>query len=366
MRIGFIILLALQSAFHLIGFLEIFGISKFEILKQSISKVSGLSFLLTCLLFVTSLTLFLTRSKTWWAYAFLAIILSQVLIFMFWGALRYVSIVNGIILIGTLIAYSNYRFENMVQTERTELLSKSVNKQEEHIQLNDLSHLPPIIQKWLKNSGVIGKQKVSNVYLTQTISLKLSPSQTEWNTGTAEQYFTTYPPAFNWNIHTKMKSLLNVVGRDKFENGQGAMLIKLLGLIPVVDVKKNDKINQATAQRFLAEIVWFPTAALSSSIQWEPIDHHSAKGTLHYNGTKGSGIFFFDHQGRFNKFVAMRYKDISDTAPREWTVTATKIEERNGIKIPTECEASWKLNNDTWTWLKLKIKQIQYNKDLNE
>lgn len=57
----------------------------------------------------------------------------------------------------------------------------------------------------------------------------------------------------------------------------------------------------------------------------------------------------------------MRHQDFNNTEPTEWTVAAIKTEERNGIKIPVECEASWKLKHGKWTWPKLKITYIQYN-----
>ena len=80
-----------------------------------------------------------------------------------------------------------------------------------------------------------------------------------------------------------------------------------------------------------------------------------------FKGTKGSGEFHFDEKGNFKKFVAMRYQDLITEEPTEWIVIAIKTEERNGIKIPVECEASWILERGKWTWLKLKIKEIQYN-----
>ena len=221
--------------------------------------------------------------------------------------------------------------------------------------------LPPIVQKWLTNSEIIGKKLISNVHLVQELQLKMKPEQTSWNIGTAEQYFTIEPPAFNWNINTEMNSILSVVGRDKFEDGKGEMTIKILSLIPVAYAKSEEKVNQATLQRYLAEIVWFPSASLSEHIKWETIDEYSARATMDYKGTNGSGVFHFDKNGYFEKFVAMRYQDSKDTEPTVWTVTATKTEKRNGIKIPVECEASWELENGTWTWLKLKITDIQYN-----
>ncbi len=53
-----------------------------------------------------------------------------------------------------------------------------------------------------------------------------------------------------------------------FKDGKGSMIIKVLSLINVVNDSNNEKINQGTLQRYLGEITWFPTAAVSPYIKW--------------------------------------------------------------------------------------------------
>ncbi len=272
-----------------------------------------------------------------------------------------IVILGLFILLSAIVRYFSFRFKNRLKQEQVELFNKSENSSKKKVNADDISTLPSIIQKWLTNSGIVGNPMISNVHLTQELDLKLKPEQADWNKGVAEQYFTIQPPAFNWSLNTQMNPLLRIVGRDKFENGKGEMLIKLLSLITVADEKNDEKVNQATLQRYLAEIVWFPSAALSNYIHWESLDDNSARATMKYNGTEGSGIFHFEDGGQFKKFVAMRFKDAKDKEPTKWTVIATKSEERNGIIIPTECEAIWSLQDKEWTWLKLKIKDISYN-----
>ncbi|MBD81429.1 MAG: hypothetical protein CL840_21100 [Crocinitomicaceae bacterium] len=361
MKQGLIILIGIHGLIHLFGFLKAYGISKFSGIDQPISKLSGLFWLLAFLLFFVTIILLLIRSDYWWVCGFLGLFTSQTLIFIYWSDARYGTIANLIILLPAILAYSNHNFKNSIKKERIALFNSSKAASTVNVTKDDISDLPPIVQKWLTNSGIIGKPRVSNVYLIQELQLKLKPEQTEWNKGIAEQYFTITPPAFNWNINTELNPLLGISGRDKFEDGKGEMLIKLLSLVPVADAKNNEKINQAALQRYLAEIVWFPSASLSKYIHWESLDDISAKATMEFNGTKGSGVYYFDNDGQFKKFTALRYKDTNDTEPTEWTVSAQKITELNGIKIPTECDASWQLENEKWTWLKLEIKHIEYN-----
>ncbi len=313
------------------------------------------------MLFTVTVSLMLVHSNYWWFSSFLAVIISQVLVLNYWSDAKFGTIANIIILFVAILGYSSFNFMQKIKTERVNLFDNSQVKKQHIITQEELVGLPPIVQKWLINSGIIGEKCISNVHLVQELQLKLKPEQTNWNNGTAEQYFTVQPPAFNWNINTEMSSILSVVGRDKFVDGKGEMIIKLLSLIPVAHAKNDEKVNQASLQRYLAEIVWFPSASLNQYIKWETIDDYSARATMEYKGTKGSGKFYFDSNGTFEKFVAMRYLDSNDDEPTEWTVTATKTEERNGIKIPVECKASWSLESGKWTWLKLKIKQIEYN-----
>ena len=209
------------------------------------------------------------------------------------------------------------------------------------------------------NSGIVGKDKISSVRLKQKARIKTKPEQKAWSEATAEQYIAIENPAFIWKV--KMTSLIDIVGRDSFINGKGRMLIKLFSLINVVDAE-GEKIDTGAMQRFLGEIVWFPSAALSSYINWESTDSLSAKATMSYKGTIDSGIFHFDEDGNFIKYTALRYMGNEINAERkEWVMTANKNKEINGIRIPVELEATWKLDSGDWNWLKLEISKIEYN-----
>ncbi len=356
-----IILILLHGIIHLFGFLKAFDIVEFENISKAVSKGFGLLWLLASISFVTTAIMLILDSDNWWIVCLLAVIISQFLIINHWADTKFATVINIVLLIPIFISYSTQGFKSMVEEEVKSMYSHQTPSKSDSFSKEKFNALPPPVRNWLENSGAMSKGNIDNIYLEQEIKLKINPEQKDWSEATAEQYFTISPPAFNWSIDLSMYGFLKVVGRDKFENGKGEMLIKLLSLIPVADAKNNSKIDQAALQRYLAEIVWFPTAALSDYIEWEVIDGTSAKATMNYNGTKGSGVFYFDESGDFVRFVADRFKDIEDKDPTKWTVVANKIESRNGIRIPTECEAKWELDSAEWTWLWLKINHIEYN-----
>ncbi len=361
MRLTLITLLAIHALIHLMGFLKGFGLSQFEGIKQEVSRPMALLWLVGFLLMAFACVQVLMGSPRWFVTGFLAVVVSQVLIILFWSDARFGTIPNVIILVAAIMAYAAFDFQNMIRSEREQMITSIPEAPESIITESSIQHLPPIVQKWLTNTGTVGKQAVRQLSLTQELRMKMKPEQTAWTNATADQIFTIDTPAFNWSVEMQMNPFMPVTGRDKFEHGKGEMLIKLFSLFPIVKAKNNDKINQSALQRFLAEMVWFPSAALQPYITWEEMDAHSAKATMTYNGITGSGTFHFDENGRFEKFVAMRYKDVDvDAKPLPWTIIATRSEVINGITVPVELTVSWTLEEGEWTWLELSVKGMEH------
>lgn len=277
--------------------------------------------------------------------------------YIFWLIVFLLFVVTCI----ALYSLSTFAFNNKVANEISTALSQADTTKISVMTKEQLNGLPYPVAKWLNLSGMIGKEKSNTVWLSQNIRMKMKPGQKEWDEAVAEQYFSVENPAFIWKVQMNMPPLIKITGRDKFVDGKGEMLIKIFSLLNIAN-EKGEKMDEGALQRFLAEIVWFPSAALSQYITWEAIDSLSAKATVNYKGTTGSGTFYFNEQGDFNKFSTLRYKDNDADAQRyEWIVTVKEHSMMSGIKIPTMVEVTWVLENGNWTWLDLEITDIRYN-----
>jgi hypothetical protein len=264
-----------------------------------------------------------------------------------------------IILIISIILYSLWSFNRQAGRE-IEALFLQPAAESSLIEPDMLSDLPAPVQRWLNYCGVVGREEIQTAYLKQTGEMKLNPDQDKWIKSEAEQSFNATEPQFIWRVKTSMFGL-PVVGRDDFLQGKGKMLIKLAGLIPVVNLGNDPRLNESTLQRYLGEIIWFPTAALSSYITWEPIDDLSAKATMEYGGTKGSATFFFDQNGEPVRVLMPRYRDINDKEPTDWEAIIAEVERVNGIIIPVKVEASWLPENGKFTWYRFSVHDVRYN-----
>ncbi len=248
MKIILTLILVFHGLIHFMGFAKAYDMGNIANFTKHISKPMGLLWLLTGLLLIVSGILYFMRKETWPMLAIIAVVLSQVLIFMVWKDAKFGTIANVIILMVGISAYGHYQFDKIVRTESTQLLQNIQVKNLPVISNEAIGHLPEIVQKWMRNSGVIGREKIVTVRLMQKGEMKTKP-EGKWMPFTATQYFDVENPAFVWSTEVDFMPMVNMVGRDKFINGEGAMLIKLANIIPVVDEGNNEKINPSAMIR---------------------------------------------------------------------------------------------------------------------
>lgn len=357
------VIVFLHALIHILGFVKGFVLQEVKELTLSISKPMGLGWLAAVILFLIYGILYVTNNKYSWLFGFIAVVLSQILIIAFWKDAKFGTLPNIIILLVSIISCGYYNFQNIVLKETSNILSQSKLSTEKVISENDITNLPEPVKKWLRHSAVIGKPFINVGRVTQKAEMKMKPDQQNWMSATALQYTTLDNPAFIWTVDVKMNSLLNFRGRDKFQNGKGEMLIKLNSLFNVVN-EKGEKLDEGTIQRYLGEMVWFPSFAVSQYITWEQIDDATARANMDYKGTMGSGTFYFNSEGDFTKFVALRFMGNEPDAKRnEWVLLVKEYKTFEGIKVPAKMTATWKLNEGDWTWLKLEITDIKYNEN---
>lgn len=273
---------------------------------------------------------------------------------------------SSIILLVLFIASSfigNHLFNKSVENEIKELFSK-LEKNSKIIIKADIDALPKNVQRWLDYSRIIGKEEIRTVRLKQKAAMRLEKGK-QWMPVQAEQYFTTEEPGFIWKATIKAAPLIHIVGRDKYWDGKGSMLIKLLSLFTVAD-SKGKEINQGTLLRYLAEMIWFPTAVLNEYITWDEVDDDHAKATMSYKDVTVSGVFTFNDQGEVIKFEAERYGEFDKKFRLElWSISLSDYKEFNGIKVPTKGDVTWKLETGDFNWFNFEITEIEYNKPLS-
>lgn len=361
MKYIFSIIIFLHAAIHLMGFVKGFKLVQIQSLSSEISAITAIFWFVAFSLFVISAIGFLFERNFWLVFAVFAVVISSVLIISAWSDAKFGMIPNVIILVMVLISLSTCSMNKMITRETHEILSGIDSSASNIINDTDVKELPDPVYKWIQNTGMIGKPVIQSAYIKQKALMKMKPGQKEWSPAEAEQYTAMDVPAFIWTVNMNITPLIKIKGRDKFVDGKGEMLIKMNSLINVVN-EKGERMDEGTIQRYLGELVWYPSLALSPYIAWEAIDNYTAKATMNYKGTTGSGTFYFDEKGVFIKFVTLRFKGNEADAKRyPWILTVEDYTVFEGIKVPSKMKATWKLDEGDWTWLELEITDIKYN-----
>jgi len=372
LRILFALIIIIHASIHLLGFVKEWGMAQVEQLSgQTLlsltgawPKAVGILWLIACLILLTAAAGYLAKKEWWWMAATGGMLLSQLLIILYWPDAKAGTVANVIILAAVVLAYGSWRFDEQVAGEVETLLAEMDAPPTSKMTDEMLTDLPVAVQHWLRASGAVGQPLIRTAHFRQRGKLRTKPGS-NWMPVEAQQYVRVYPPGFIWQAEIDA-GLLHIAGRDKYQNGRGHMLIKMLSLLPVADAS-GEQTDQGTLLRYLGEIVWYPTAAISDYITWDPVNSSTAKATMTHGGVSASGLFRFNAKGEVVSFQAERYYDRGGEFTLEtWFIRTGQSREFEGIRVPASAAVTWKLDEGDFTWYRLEISDVEYNRSFHE
>jgi len=369
MAVALTALVALHGAIHALGFLKWSRLARVPQLgDRTLIALSGtgerifaVGWLLAVVLFLVAAGLRSTRQDAWWMAALAGVLLSQGLVVLAWPDAKAGTAANIIVLVAALAAAAHARFVDQVRAEAQAVLAQASPSETAVVQRAELDTLPAPVRRWLETSGLVGRPRAATVRLRQRGELR-TKADGRWMPAQAEQYFSVDPPAFVWRVDATMMAGLPIAGRDKYTGGHGQMLIKAASLVNVVNAA-DEKIDLGSMLRYLGEIIWFPSAALSRHVAWEPIDTGHAKATLRYAGSTVSAVFTFDERGRVVRFGADRYLGGGNEAQlTPWFASCSEWRSFEGIEVPSRGEVGWMLPGGPFIYYRWEILDVQVNR----
>ena len=275
-------------------------------------------------------------------------------------AFKIITLILIFIITASIIAsyIGKMNFQNQIRENKEKVLSSN-NVIDNTIKKEEL---PDSVANWLTNIGVFKSKRIKSISFNQEGLMKLSPDQKDYYKPEATQVVNVVEPGFLWTVDISMMPLINTKGMDFMYDGEGSMKIKVGYIVPVVNEKPNEKLNESTLSRYLLELPWYPTAALESYISWEEISDYIAEATINYKGIETSAKFFFDEDFQLTKIEALRYKEVTEDAERKKCIGEIKnYTEVDDLLIPDEIDVSWIENGEKFTWYKVQLKNININ-----
>ncbi|MBK8706528.1 MAG: hypothetical protein IPN33_25145 [Saprospiraceae bacterium] len=159
--------------------------------------------------------------------------------------LRIILLLLALIIIA--LSLRNWYFEQYYKKDVRLNLSRVSKLQDELLTENDIQHLPPPVQQYLRYAGVLNKPQVHSVKIV--FEGQMRGRDKDWFPFVSEQYNFFDVPTRLFFMKGKMFGI-NVPGYHAYKNGDASMQIKLFGWFPVVNIKGGDLNKTETVTLF--------------------------------------------------------------------------------------------------------------------
>jgi hypothetical protein len=252
--------------------------------------------------------------------------------------------------------------KNRYKKEVIAALERNKNFKTEILQENDIQHLPLIVQKYLRYTGVIGKEKVNNVRFTFKGRLR-SKEGDGWMKLKSVQYNFFDNPTRVFYIKA-LKMGIPAVGIHLYKDEKAIMVIKIAGLFKVVDAK-GPEMDQGETVTLLNDMCCMaPATLIDKNIKWETIDDLIVKAIYTNGKITVSAKLFFNEEGQLINFISNDRYETADGKTYNNYPWKTPIEEYidvNGIKVPRSAKVIYQHPEGDFCYGEFILKDIKYN-----
>jgi len=243
------------------------------------------------------------------------------------------------------------RWAGMIRTHTNQLESGRVDAQRwrpspAHFDAREPTGLPAPVQCYFRTVLTDGQPIIAAATLEMTGSMNMSATAEQWKTFTSTQRIVTRKPGFLWDAEVLMFPGLPAHVEDSHMAGNGRLIAKLFGLLPVANVQGEGEIARGELMRYLAESPWYPTALLpSQGVRWDAADDASTRATLIDGPITLTLLFRFNEAGLISSVRAESRgasvgKDgVMTMLP--WDCALADYRPHGGMRISMSGEAAW-------------------------
>jgi hypothetical protein len=360
-KIFFLIVLFIHGMIHILGFLKAFQLAEINQLTQNISKPMGILWLIALILFLAAAIQLISNHDLWWITALAAVILSQDLIILFWQDAKFGTIPNVIILIVVILVAANYFLEREFITAVENNFKYNNAVTNEILSEADIQHLPPIVQKYIRYTGSVGKEKIYNFKAEFSGGIRSNQGEEYMQLESAQYNFIKNPGRLFY-IEARKKGI-PAVGIHIYQNEKAIFKIKLLSLFTVVDAK-GEKMDRGETVTIFNDMCFIaPATLIDNRITWESIDDLTVKAIFTNGKIKISAILYFNERGELVNFVSNDRYETDGKAYKNypWSTPVKSYTYVKGYRLPSGADLIYSRPDGEFTYGRFQLKDFMYN-----
>ncbi|MGF7080212.1 DUF6544 family protein [Mucilaginibacter sp. UYCu711] len=248
------------------------------------------------------------------------------------------------------------QYNNAITGELSKVTSSAKNKH------RPISALPPALKNYLEHCGYSDADAYEYCFVKwKSAHLKMAPGK-GWTRISCDQVNFIDHPARVVYMKAKLWGLFSFDAIDKFQNGKGRLIVKLLKYFTITNAK-GPKMDAAELVTILAEAMLIPAYFFQPYITWTEINTFTVKGTIKYENIEASGIFYFNDHYELLRFETndRYYTHNKKLEHYKWTAYAWNYKTGGNYKYASNFMATWNLPTGEYTYFKGRLDKLIYS-----
>jgi hypothetical protein len=364
MMIVLAIVCVLHGVIHLAGAAKGLRLLDLPQLTQSISPFGGALWLGAALLFIATAVALFVWPRTWWIVGAVAIAVSMIAIASAWRDARFGVVPNALVLAGVVVGFMTQgpvslraAYDRDVRDRVSRTTDSAI------VRDDDLAHLPPPVQRFLRRAGVVGQPRVSDFAVRMHGRIRSSRSA-GWLPLVADQQTVVDVPARFFYMTSSMFTI-PVQGYHRYAGGSATMLVKAAGVVPVARASGREMTQAETVTFFNDMCVLAPATLIDRSIVWEPVDGHRSRATFTNGAQTVRADLVFSDEGDLVNFISDdRYRTTTDGSASlklRWSTPVGSYRWFGRTRLPSTGQGRWHDAGGAYSYIELTIDDVRYN-----
>jgi hypothetical protein len=363
MRPAFSALLALHGLLHLLGVAKGWGLATLPQLTQVISPRHAAGWLAAAILFLAASVGLAVSARWWWLLAGAGVVVSSIVVAGAWADAKAGAVVNVIVLLAVAAAAA-MQGPWSLRAEYLRDVRQAVARPRRPAIVTDadLAPLPPLVQRFLRVSGVVGRPRVWTMSARMHGRIRSGPDA-RWMPLTAEQRNVFDEPARFFYLVATMAGV-PADGYHRFADAAATMRIKAAGLVPVQSASGEAMSLAETVTLFNDMCLLAPATLIDPAIRWETVDPNTVRASFTHAGRTIRADLIFDASGDLIDFRSddrLRTDADGRTMTRTpWSTPVRAHRTFDGVRVMGRGEARWRGPDGDYAYIELEVDDVGY------
>lgn len=250
-------------------------------------------------------------------------------------------------------------FEARVQAEFGAQPTREVPLLEE----DDLAHLPPPVQRFVRASGAVGRPRVQNFRVEFDAEMYRKPGDAPMISTSVQYNFVASPSRFFF-MRSRMFGLPVQVFHD-YARERATFRVRVASLVNLVD-EGGAAFSKVETVTVLNDLCFFaPGALVDPRLSWTPIDDRTTGVTFGNGPHRVSATLHFNERDELVDFTSDDRPQLIDGTyrPYRWSTPVEGYQLLDGRRLPTRAAAVYAHPEGPFTYGKFRLRSVAYDVD---